>query len=112
MPAGPHIKLCISHQINSLNVLRTALQEEWKVIPQKEIRALISNKLQFEPVVVIYIIKLGSHELVKQVRVLPTGKLVVITTTCELTVVKVVDVHTLKKYSNEISVWLEIARQL
>ncbi len=30
--------------VNSLNVLRTALQEEWEVTPQEEIPVLIDNK--------------------------------------------------------------------
>ncbi len=43
-----------------------------------------------------YVIKLGSQEVTKQARALPTNKSVVITTMCELTVVGVVVVHTWK----------------
>ncbi len=43
---------------------------------------------------------------------LPTSESAVITTTCELTVVEMVVVHTLEKYGCEISMWLETALPL
>ncbi len=48
-------------------------------------------------------LKLGSHRVVKWARALPSRKVVVITTSCELMVVRVVVVHALMKWGCEIS---------